>query len=215
MATAAGRRGTHMKRARLIAFIAFTLAATVSAATVHAARGHRSAVREAPSAVRCGGPLWRMKTLSDVGRNSVKLAPRPTTIGAIQQRGMPRPTPARRKTPFQRQVWQVPAQITRYWIDVTALRLQLWDHGSYMNAVVPAPFCLSSKTRARAAIVRVWNLFTGNCGRPTHFVQPLGAVVTLTGVGFWSQHRSRHGEARNGAELQPVTGLRPVAGCGN
>jgi hypothetical protein len=203
-----------MKTARLIALIAFTLAGSASAATVHAARGHR-AVSNAPSAVRCGGPLWRMKTLSDAGRNSVKLAPRPTTIGAIQQRGTPRPTPARRKTPFQRQTWQIGAQITRYWFDGTALRLQLWDHGSYMNAVIPSPSCLSSRTRGRAAIVRAWNLFMGNCGRPTHFAQPLGAVATVMGVGFWSQHRTRHGEALNGAELQPVTGLRPVAGCGN
>jgi hypothetical protein len=156
-----------------------------------------------------------MKTLSDVDRGSVRLAPRPTTIGAIQQRGTPRPTPVRRRTPYQRQTWQIGAQITRYWIDGTALRLQLWDNGSYMNAVIPAPVCLSQRTRARAAIFRAWTLFMGNCGHPTHFAQPLGAVVTVTGVGFWSQHRTRHGEAPNGAELQPVTGLRPVAGCGS
>lgn len=203
-----------MKTARLIACIAFTLAASASAATVHAARGHRAA-SNTPSAVRCGGPLWRMKTLSDVDRHSVKLVPRATTIGAIRQRGTPRPTPARRKTPFQRQTWQVGAQITRYWIDGTALRLQLWDHGSYMNAVIPSPTCLTSRTRARAAILRASALFTGHCGRPTHFAQPLGAVVTVTGVGFWSQHRTRHGESPNGAELQPVTGLSPVAGCGS
>jgi hypothetical protein len=203
-----------LKRARLIAFIVLTLAASVTAATVRAARGHFAA-SEAPSAVRCGGPLWQMKTLSDVQRGSVRLAPRPTTIGAIQQRGTPRPTPAGRRTPFQRQSWQIGAQITRYWIDGTALRLQLWDHGSYMNAVIPAPSCLSSSTRGRAAMVRAWNLFTGKCGHPTHFSQPLGAVVTVMGVGFWSQNRTRHGEAPNGAELQPVTGLRPAAGCGS
>jgi hypothetical protein len=128
---------------------------------------------------------------------------------------MPRPTPRRRQTPFQRQTWQIGAQITRYWIDGTALRLQLWDDGSYMNAVIPAPSCLSFRTRARAAIVHAWNFFTGSCGRPTHCSQPLGAVVTLTGIGFWSQHRTRHGEAPNGAELQPVTGLRAAAGCGS
>lgn len=203
-----------MNKARLIAFVALAVGASVSAATVRAARGHQTVV-DAPSAARCGGPLWRMKTLSDFDRRSVKLIPRPTTIGGIQQRGTPRPTPARRKTPFQRQSWQVGAQITRYWIDGTALRLQLWDHGSYMNAVVPAPQCLSVRTRARAAIVRAWNLFTGNCGHPTHLAQPLGAIVTVTGVGFWSQRRTRHGEAPNGAELQPVTSLSPVAGCGS
>jgi hypothetical protein len=156
-----------------------------------------------------------MKTLSDVGRHLVRLTPRPTTIGAIHQRGMPRPTPTRRKTQFQRQTWQVAAQITRYWLDGAALRLQLWDNGSYMNAVIPTPSCLSANTRGRALIVHAWNFFLGNCSHPTHFAQPLGAVVTVTGVGFWSQHRTRHGESPNGAELQPVTGLRPVAGCGS
>jgi hypothetical protein len=203
-----------MTKARLSALIAVTFAASTFAVTVHAARGHRAA-GDAPTAVRCGGPLWRMKTLSDVGRNSVSLVPRPTTIGAIRQRGMPRPTPARRRTPFQRQTWQIGAQITRYWMDGTALRLQLWDNGSYMNAVVPNPSCLSKRTRGRALIVRVWNQFVGDCGRPAHFAQPLGAIVTVMGVGFWSQHRTRHGESPNGAELQPVTGLRPVAGCGS
>jgi hypothetical protein len=203
-----------MKTARLTAFIALTLAASVAAAAVHAARGHLAA-SSAPSALLCGGPLWRMKTLSDIDRRSVRLAPRSTTIAAIQQRGTPRPTPARRRTPFQRQTWRVPAQITRYWIDGTALRLQLWDHGSYMNAVIPSPACLSSRSRARAAIVHAWNFFMGNCGRATHFAQPLGAVASISGVGFWSQHRTRHGESPNGAELQPVTGLSPVAGCGN
>lgn len=203
-----------MTRARLIAFIAFTLAATVTAATVHAARGHRSA-GNTPTAARCGGALWRMKTLSDPGRYSVTLASRPTTIGAIQQRGVPRPTPIRRKTPFQRQTWLVPAQITRYWLDGTELRLQLFDDHSYMNAVLPAPSCLPATSRARAAIIATWQFFMGRCGHPTHFAQPLGAVVLVRGIGYWSQHHTRHGESPNGAELQPVTGLRAVSGCGS
>jgi hypothetical protein len=84
-----------------------------------------------------------------------------------------------------------------------------------MNAVVPGPSCLTSATRARAAITATWTMFMNRCGRATRNSQPLGAVVTVVGVGYWSQRRSRHGEAPNGAELHPVTGLRPVAGCGS
>jgi hypothetical protein len=202
-----------MNQARVIGLAALAIGASTLATTVHAAVGHSAKSR--PNVALCGGNLWRMKTFSDVRRRSVNLLPRDTTIGAILQRGTPRPTPRRRRTPFQRQMWAVPAQITRYWREGNELRLQLFDHGSYMNAVVPAPDCLTAATRARAAITATWSMFMNRCGHATRNSQPLGAVVTVVGVGFWSQRRSRHGEAPNGAELHPVTALRPVAGCGS
>jgi hypothetical protein len=53
-----------------------------------------------------------------------------------------------------------------------------------------------------------------NCGTPRPDWQPLGAVMYISGVGFWSQKgKPRRGAARNGAELHPVTGFRVVAGC--
>jgi hypothetical protein len=202
-----------MNRARVIGLVALAAGAGTLATTVHAAAGHGAQAR--PNVALCGGNLWRMKTLSDVGRRSVRLLPRDTTIGAILQRGRPRPTPRHRRTPYQRQTWAVPAQITRYWREGNELRLQLWDHGSYMNAVVPSPSCLTRATRARGAITATWSMFMNHCGHATANSQPLGAVVTVIGVGFWSQRRARHGEAPNGAELHPVMGLRPVAGCGS
>ena len=84
-----------------------------------------------------------------------------------------------------------------------------------MNAVVPTPSCLPKAARARAAIVATWQSFDDHCGHATRLPQPLGAVVSVSGVGYWSERHSRHGEAPNGAELHPVTGLRAVAGCGN
>jgi hypothetical protein len=203
-----------MNQARVIGLVALAVGATTLAATtVHASVGRGAQSR--PNVELCGGNLWRMKTLSDVRRGSVNLVPRNTTIGAILKRGTPRPTPRRRTTPFQRRMWAVPAQITRYWREGDELRLQLWDHGSYMNAVVPGPSCLTSATRDRGAITATWSRFMNHCGRATRNSQPLGAVVTVIGVGFWSQRRSRHGEAPNGAELHPVTAFRPVAGCGS
>jgi hypothetical protein len=202
-----------MNQARVIGLVALAIGASTLATTVHAAVGHHAQAR--PNVALCGGNLWRMKTLSDPGRFSVNLSPRNTTIGAILQRGIPRPTPLRRRTPFQRQTWAVPAQITRYWREGNELRLQLFDDGTYMNAVVPAPQCLTSATRGRSAIAATWTMFMNRCGHATANSQPLGAVVTVVGIGFWSQRRTRHGEARNGAELHPVTALRPVAGCGS
>src|SRR5919199_378987 len=44
----------------------------------------------------------------------VRLGPHLTTIQKIARRPMPRPTPRRRQTIFQRNVWRVVAQITQY-----------------------------------------------------------------------------------------------------
>jgi len=184
------------------------LAATAFAA---AAAGRDSS---GPTADRCGGELWRLKTLSDRDRNAVALDPTSTTIAAIGERAFPQPLPRRRRTPFQRHAWQVVAQITKYRLEPGGIRLELYDHESYLNAVIPTPDCLSNAARARNEMASTFKLFTGQCGHPaTRDWQSLGAIVYVQGVGFWSQRRSLRGAARNGAELHPVTGLRIVAGC--
>ncbi len=133
-----------MKRVGVFALI-FIAAAGTAAAT---AGGHHSA---APSAARCGGPLWRLKTFSDPQRTKVDLVPQTTTIAAIRERKGPGQPPTHRTTPFQLHTWEVPAQITSFKLEATgALRLVLFDHGAYMNAVIPAPSCLSARTRERA-----------------------------------------------------------------
>ena len=184
------------------------LAATAFAA---AAAGRDAA---GPTASRCGGELWRLKTLSDPGRNTVQLEATDTTIAAIGKRPYPRPVPKLRRTAFQRHTWQVPAQITKFRVATDGIRLELFDHGAYLNAVIPTPDCLSNVTRARKDILSAFSLFTTECGHPTtRDWQSLGAIVFVRGVGFWSQRGPQRGAARNGAELHPVTGLRIVAGC--
>ena len=193
-----------MKLAAPIALV--LLAATAFAA---AAAGRDTG---GPTPARCGGELWRLKTLSDVGRNLVQLEATDTTIAAIGKRPYPRPVPRLRRTAFQRYAWQVPAQITKYRVETDGIRLELYDHGSYLHAVIPTPDCLSVVTRARKDIATTFNLFASECGTAKDW-QPLGAIVYVRGIGFWSQRRSLKGAARNGAELHPVTGLRIVAGC--
>lgn len=197
-----------MTKARLITLLIAAVAALGSALAVHAAAS-------GPDAASCGGNLWRLKTLSDPGRRAVRLAPRATTIGAIGERHAPTPVPTRRTTPFQKQSWQVVAEIVEYRIDAGELRLVLFDNGAYVNGAIPSPSCLSADARDRAAIAATWKQFTTACGHPRGDWQPLGAVVYIRGVGFWSQRRTTKGAAPNGAELHPVTGFRPVAGCGS
>jgi len=195
-----------MKRAGVFALI--FLAAGAAAAT--AAGRHTSA----PNASRCGGNLWRLKTLSDQDRSKVALDPQSTTIGAIRDRKGPGRVPTRRITAFQLHVWEVPGQVTSFRLDPTvAIRLQLFDDGAYLDAVIPAPSCLPGTTRDRADIAAAWHAFTSKCGRATSNWQSFGAILAVRGVGFWSGNHPLRGAAPNGAELHPVIGLRVVAGC--
>lgn len=196
-----------MKRVGTFALI--FLAAGGAAAT--AAGTHLSA----PSAARCGGLTWRLKTFSDAQRRRVNVAPQPTTIGSIRQRKGPGRPPRRRTTPFQFQTWEIPAQVTKFRLDATgSVRLELYDHAAYINAVIPSPSCLSAKSRDRKDIVAAWHLFVDECGRATSNWQSLGAIFFVRGLGFWgARDPSARGAAPNGAELHPVTGLRMVAGC--
>jgi len=153
-------------------------------------------------------------TLSDPGRVRVRLTPSATTIEAIAKRRNPGHVPRTRRTDFQRHAWEVVAQVTNFRLERGGIRLVLYDHNSYMNAVIPTPNCLSTRTRARAQIVGVWKQFGSDCARARTDWQSLGAIVYVQGVGFWSlRQQGLRGAASNGAELHPVTGLRIVTGC--
>jgi hypothetical protein len=169
--------------------------------------------RSAPTRTHCGGQLWRLKTFSDTARKAVALDPKSTTIGDIAGRPYPRPVPTRRRTPFQRQTWEVVGQVTLFRMENAGLRLILFDDGAYVNAVIPNPSCLGKTSRARPAMTAAWNTFVSKCSHPTRDWQSLGAIVYVNGVGLWSERRGERGAARNGAELYPVTGFRIVAGC--
>ena len=195
---------------RWIGLIALLIAVVATAAAV------APTATPKPNAETCGGILWQLKTFSDPERQRVRLTARQTTIAAIGARPSPYPLPRSRRTSFQRQTWEVIAQITEYRLDGNDLRLVLVDEHAYMNVVVPAPSCLSTTTRARGTISSVWSRFFGACGHPQRSWQSQGAVVYIQGVGFWSSRfKERRGSAPNGAELHPVTGLRAVAGCGS
>src|SRR5919199_3836875 len=62
----------------------------------------------------CGRELIDLKTLTDPRRKLVDFRPRATTVGAINARPMPRPTPRVRTAGFERQLWEVVAEITEY-----------------------------------------------------------------------------------------------------
>jgi hypothetical protein len=195
-----------MKRVGTFALIFLAAGAAAAAA----AGTHLSA----PSATHCGGLTWRLKTFSDPQRRQVDVATQSTTLRNILARRGPGRAIARRATAFQFHVWGVYAQVTKYRLDSTgSVRLVLYDDNSYMNAVIPAPACLSKKTRDRADIEAAWRLFVTKCGKPGPSWQTFGGIMLVRGIGFWTARQPLRGTAPNGAELHPVTGLQVVAGC--
>jgi hypothetical protein len=162
----------------------------------------------------CASRLWGLKTLSDPGSRLIYLRPRPTTIAELNARPMPRRTPTWPSRGYARHVWELVAQIVEYKLEANGdIHLILFDGGDYMIAKLPSPACVPKRSRKRRAIVSTRRIFESSCGPVTDRWQFLGAVVTITGVGFWDYPHGQRGHARNYAELHPVTGIRFIAGC--
>ena len=163
----------------------------------------------------CNVRLKGLKTLSDPERNRVILHPKNTTAAAINALARPHPTPTTRSTDFTRRVWRVTVQITAFKLEGdSAIHLVLFDGGAYLTAEMPAPQCLPKKTRDRKAIVAARKKFETHCGKATNHWKPLGAVATISGVGFFDIPHTQEPHAANFAELHPVTGITFVSGCG-
>ena len=164
----------------------------------------------------CGGTLWKLMTLSDSGRSSVKWTPAAATVNDIANMAAPAKAPATRSTPFQKQVWQVSAVVDQYRVASNGeIVLVLFDiaNSKYMDAYLPNPKCLSKTARGRGEMITARTAF-GRCPAPTVGWQPLGTTVQVTGVGFWNPLHTTKGALPTGAELRPVTGLKILSGCG-
>jgi hypothetical protein len=163
----------------------------------------------------CNVRLMQLKTLSDPQRNLVNLHPKNATLAAINALPQPHPTPKTRSTSFERHVWRITVQIVKFKAEGDSdVHLILFDGGADGIAEMPAASCLPKKTRDRRAIIAARKKFTSNCGEPTNHWQELGAVATISGVGFFDIPHTQKPHALNFAELHPVTGIKFVSGCG-
>src|SRR6266566_6277563 len=189
-----------------VAVLTFLLAVLV----IVAAAG-RSAARPT-AAGACGSDYWPLKTLSDPLRKKVSLTPKDTALAAITSRDHPHPTPTTRNTPFELQVWRLTAQITEFKREGDSdIHLILFDAGTYGIAEMPAAACVPKKARARKAIVNARKKFEAACGKATSSWKQLGAVATITGVGFWDKPHTQNPHAPNFAELHPVTAIKFIS----
>ncbi len=171
--------------------------------------------RAPAAAAACGSDYWSLKTLSDPLRKKVNLTPKDTTLAAITSPDHPQPTPTTRNTPFELQVWRVTVQITEFKREGDSdIHLILFDAGTYGIAEMPAAGCVPKKARARRAIINARKKFEAACGKATSSWKQLGAVATISGVGFWDKPHTQNPHAPNFAELHPVTAIKYMAGCG-
>jgi hypothetical protein len=193
---------------RILVATSLLFALLAAAATTAAARNH-------DSDKGCNVPLKGLKTLSDPQRKLVNLQPKNTTVTAINDLPQPHPTPKTRSTAFSRQVWRVSAQITEFRMEADSdIQLVLFGDGAYLIAKMPAAQCLPKTARDRKAIVAARKKFEASCGRPTNKWKQLGAVATISGVGFFEIPNTKKPHAGNSAELHPVTGIKFLSGCG-
>src|SRR6266699_5465336 len=84
----------------------------------------------------------------------------------------------------------------------------------YGIAEMPAAACVPKKARAREAIINARKKFEATCGKATSSWKQLGAVVTISGVGFWDKPHTQNPHAPNFSELHPVTAIKFISGCG-
>jgi len=180
---------------------------------VIAASAGRTAARPSAAAA-CGSDYWPLKTFSDPLRQKVDLTPKDTTLTEIASPDHPQPTPTTRDTPFELQVWRLTAQTTEFKREGDSdIHLILFDAGTYGIAEMPAAACVPKKARARKAIIGARKKFEAACGKATSSWKQLGAVVAISGVGFWDKPHTQNPHAPNFAELRPVTGLKLISGC--
>jgi hypothetical protein len=194
------------------------LAAAAATAFAVPARAHVQTAGAAKPGAWCGGTRWKVMTLSDTSRKTVKWSAVGASISDLSKMTPPTRFLATRSSSFEKQLWQLTAVIERYRVASNGeIVFEMYDPQTdmYMNAYLSNPQCLSSTTRDRAGIVATRNAFLGACPAPTADWQTLGTTVTLTGVGYWNPVRSTLGALANGAELRPVTGLSILQGCGH
>jgi hypothetical protein len=192
--------------------LAAAAAVAASVAVVLPAGAHTAA-----PGPQCGGPLWKLMTLSDTGKASVSWTPAASSVADIAKLTAPVKVPSTRSTTFQKNVWKVTAVIQRYRMASNGeIVLQLYDIPAdvYMNAYMPGPQCLPTNARGRAQMLAARNGFMKACPPVTTQWQMLGATAEMTGVGYWNPVKTTLGALRNGAELRPLTGLTITQGCG-
>jgi hypothetical protein len=168
----------------------------------------------AGQAPRCGTERWSVKTMTDAARDSVDLAPVPTTIDSL--RSLPaldvRHVPDRAPTEYR--VFMVRAVVLGWKLetdsDIHVVLASPGDTTKTMIAEIPNVACAATDVdRVRAGMLKARQAAIAWLGKPTAKFKQFAAhpVAIVTGVGFFDFIHGQTGVAPNGIELHPVVAI--------
>jgi hypothetical protein len=189
----------------------------VTGCTTVTTAGHLAPSVTTPTATasgtpHCGLERWSVKVGTDADAGKVDLnAVQPTTIAHLAALAAPPVLPqASRIPPVEVTVYQVTATLREYKIESDSdVHMVLADAaGQTMITEIPLPACVGAASPFLPQITAARNWF-GTQFHPSGAWQHPGAVVTVTGVGFFDSLHGQTGVAENGVELHPVLSVMP------
>jgi hypothetical protein len=161
----------------------------------------------------CGRERWSVKTATDAAATNIVLAPKVTTIEALD--ALPSSNngnPDEARTEAEQQTYTVTATLEAAKVEADSdIHLVLVDAGKTMIAEIPfAPACTEPPVTAGVSVLEAQieaarNAFIREFGLPSssHFT-PINHKVTVTGVLFDDIIHGQRGVAPTGVELHPV-----------
>ncbi len=163
----------------------------------------------------CGKERWLVKTLSDADASTVNLTPVASTVSDLVLLPTPAQLPqAHRIAPTELQVYKVRAVLIEFKReeddDIHLVLADPADRSKTMIAEIPAPNCADTG-RVEKMLETPRCEFVSTFGEPTrsHWTQS-GAMIELTGVGFFDFQHHQNGVAPNAIELHPVLDIRRI-----
>ncbi len=178
---------------------------------------------EPAQALSCGAERWLVKTLSDPDAPKINWTPVSATVTELGSLPRPGSLPEDHRTPpVELQVYKVKAILTdfkREKDDDFHLVLVDPDNRAHtMVAEIPAPNCAEAEAIKRLEAPRCEFLSQfPDPGRSWSWSHPRpdkvgeqGALVEVTGVGFFDFEHGQNGLAPNAIELHPVLSIRRV-----
>lgn len=157
---------------------------------------------------KCGTERWRIKTLSDPGRDKVNATPVTATVEELVR--LPRPAripDGTRVMPVEGTVYTVTGYVGAWKNaddkDIHVILSGMVNQRVSLIAEIPNPQCTGACDSGLAEdYARARAVFLRRINRPNPRDEPI--VMTITGVGFFDRPHGQVGAAANNFELHPV-----------
>lgn len=164
------------------------------------------------SAQSCGYWRWPVKVASDADRDKINTTPRATSVDYLRSLGAPShfgPSAQNHRIAWpEYRTWVIRhTHLVAFRIeDDGDIHLILRSRtGHEMIAEIPQPSCAGG-SRFHASIATVRREFDGR-EHPSTDWHDVNQTIDIRGVGFFDEEHGVDGQAPNGLELHPVTGI--------